>query len=115
MTLGEMLVLREESIKNRDEQKCMEVQVEMQMKSAMAFAILALVSVTLPLAVKLGRRETSLNVALALMICVGYYFVMMMLSFLETRPQIRTDLLLWIPNIVLQILGIRMYWKLCRH
>jgi lipopolysaccharide export system permease protein len=115
MTLREMQVLREQSIGNCDWQKCMEVQVEMQMKSAMAFAILALVLVTIPLSVKLGRRETSMNVVIALLLCLGYYLLMMALSFLKMHPYAHADLLLWIPNILLQILGIKMCWKLYRY
>jgi lipopolysaccharide export system permease protein len=115
MTLGEMRTLREQSVRNCDWQKCVEVQVEMQMKSAMAFAILALVLITIPLSVKLSRKETSMNVTIALLLCLGYYLVMIVLSFLKARPYVYPDLLLWIPNILLQILGIRMCWKLCRY
>jgi lipopolysaccharide export system permease protein len=115
MTLREMLTLHRQSVKECDWQKCMEIQVEIQIKSAMAFAILALVWVTIPLAVKVSRRETSINVAIALLLCLGYYLTMMILSFLRTRPHIHPDLLIWIPNIFLQILGIGMGWKLCRH
>jgi lipopolysaccharide export system permease protein len=115
MTLGEMLTLREQSIKDHDEAKRMEVQVEMQMKSAIAFAILALVSVTIPLSIKLNRKETSINVAIALLLCLGYYFIMVVLSFLRVQPHIHPDLLLWIPNILLQTLGIGMCRRLCRY
>ncbi|MDR2372490.1 MAG: LptF/LptG family permease [Puniceicoccales bacterium] len=115
MTLREMLTLYRQSVKECDWQKCMEIRVEIQMKSAMAFAILALVLVTIPLSVKLSRRETSINVAIALLLCLGYYAMMMILSFLKTRPDIYPDLLLWIPNVFLQVLGIGMGWKLCRH
>jgi lipopolysaccharide export system permease protein len=115
MTLEEMLTLRKQSIKNHDWAKHMEVQVEMQMKSAIAFAILALVSVTIPLSIKLNRKETSINVAIALLLCLGYYLVMMVLAFLRTQPHVHPDLLLWIPNILLQILGMGMCWKLCRY
>jgi lipopolysaccharide export system permease protein len=115
MTLQEMLTLRRQSLEESDGQKHMEIQVEMQMRSAMAFAILALILVTIPLAVQLSRRELSMNVAIALLLCLGYYLAMMILSFLKTRPHVHPDLLLWIPNILLQFLGIRMCWKLCRH
>jgi lipopolysaccharide export system permease protein len=115
MTLREMLALRRESIENGDGKTHMEVQVEMQMKSAMAFALLALVLVAIPLSLRLKRREASLNVAMAALICVVYYFLMMILSFLETKPHIRPDLILWIPNILLQILGIYLCRKLCRR
>jgi lipopolysaccharide export system permease protein len=115
MTLGEMLALRERSVKNCDWQKYMDVQVEIQMKGAMAFAILALVLVTIPLSIKLSRRETSINVAIALLLCLGYYLMTMTLSSLGTWPNAHPDLLLWIPNILLQILGMGMCWKLCCH
>jgi lipopolysaccharide export system permease protein len=115
MTLRELRALRRQSVRECDWKKHMEVQVEIQMKGAMAFSILALVWATIPLSVKLRRRETSINVAIALLLCLGYYLAMMILSFLGTRPSIRPDLLLWIPNIFLQILGMGMGWKLCRR
>lgn len=115
MTLRELLALREESVKKCDRATDMAVQVEMQTRGVMAFAILVLVLVALPLSVRLERREGALNVAIALLLCVIYFFLITILSFLETKPHIRPDLVLWIPNILLQILGICLCWKLCRH
>jgi lipopolysaccharide export system permease protein len=106
MTLGEMLRLRDESKNTGDMKRWMEVQVGIQMQCAMAFAVLALSMVTLPLAIRLRQRGAFLNLFLALLICITYYFVMMVLSFMSGYPRLRPDLMLWIPNVVLQIYGI---------
>jgi lipopolysaccharide export system permease protein len=115
MTLSEMLVLRRQSIREGDFRKQMELTVNIQTQCAMAFSILVLVLLALPLAVKWNRRGTSLNVAIALLICIIYYFLMMILSSLAERPRLHPELIVWLPNILLQTLGIGMCWKLCRH
>lgn len=91
----------------------MEVHVGFQMKAAMAFGILALVLMAIPLSIRFARRETSANAAIAFLICVGYYVTMMLLSFLTKRPQLRPDLLLWLPNIVLSGIGLWGIRRLC--
>ncbi|UPA28641.1 MAG: LptF/LptG family permease [Verrucomicrobiota bacterium] len=113
MTYGEMCALKNQAERDDDRSLLMEVHVGFQMKAAMAFGILALVLMAIPLSIRFARRETSANAAIAFLICVGYYVTMMLLSFLTKRPQLRPDLLLWLPNIVLSGLGIWGIRKLC--
>lgn len=115
MTYAELMTLKTQAKKNHDTSSLMSIQVELQMKGALAFGVLALMLMAIPLSIRFSRRETSINAVIALMICVGYYFLMILISFLEKRPHARPDLLLWVPNLLLQIWGIRGIWRLCRR
>jgi lipopolysaccharide export system permease protein len=115
MTLAELFALRDQSIRNGDHQKQMEVQVNMQTQCAMAFSILALVLVALPLSIGWRRKETSLNMAIAFLICITYYFFVMVLPFLGEKFRLRPDWIVWLPNIILQIEGIRQMIKMNHH
>jgi lipopolysaccharide export system permease protein len=106
MTLGEMLALHAQSIRDGDLSKQLEVQTAMQTHCAMAFAILGLVLTVLPLSIQHPRHGIFLNVAIALIICLAYYFLMLFLAFLCKQPGLCSALMIWLPNIVLQFWGI---------
>jgi lipopolysaccharide export LptBFGC system permease protein LptF len=83
---------------------------------ANAVGILALVLLGIPLGIKTRRGDTSLNAALALFLCLGYYFVMVLLSwFYGNDAHVRPDLLVWIPNVALTAIGIFLFRRAARH
>jgi lipopolysaccharide export system permease protein len=115
MTLAEMITLLERSKQEGDLEKQMEVQVNMQTQCAMAFSIISLVLITLPLSARWHHKGASLNTVIALLVCIIYYFIMMILSFLSKRPEWYPNLIIWLPNIILQILGIWQWRRMNRH
>ena len=42
---------------------------------------------------------------------MAYYFCMIVVGWVDNRPELRPDLLMWLPNLVFQSLGI---WMLVR-
>ena len=93
----------EENYKNK-----IQIQLEIQKKFAMAFSIFSLVAIAIPLGIKTSRSETSANLALALGLALSYYLLLVVLSWLQKQPHLRPDLLVWIPNLLFQAVGI--YW-----
>jgi lipopolysaccharide export system permease protein len=89
----------------------MDVQMQIQRNFAAAFSVVALALFGLPLALRMGRSENFVNLAIALGLALGYYFLLFSLSLLRVHPEMRPDLLLWIPNILFEALGI---FLLCR-
>ena len=89
--------------------------LEIQKNAVMSFAVLSLVFIAIPLGIKVSRAETSANLVLAVGLALCYYFIVMALSWLETKPNLRPDLLIWIPNFIFQFLGLFYFLRVSKH
>ena len=52
----------------------------------MAFSVFSLAIFGIPLAIQVGRKETYANLAIALIIAMTYYFLIIVVSWLEGKP-----------------------------
>lgn len=93
----------------------LEVQMHLQKNFAMAFSVFSLAVFGVPLAIQVGRKETYANLAVALVIAMSYYFLMIVVSWLEENPALRPDLLIWLPNIIFQAAGFYLMQRASRH
>ncbi|HQU08941.1 MAG TPA: LptF/LptG family permease, partial [Opitutales bacterium] len=91
------------------------VQTQMQKAIAMAFGMLALTGIAIPLGIQANRAETYANITLALGLTLVYYFMIVMISWLEEAPRWRPDLLIWLPNILYQSLGLYLLHRSNKH
>jgi lipopolysaccharide export system permease protein len=92
----------------------MRVQITIHEKFAMSFSVLSFALVAVPLGIKVSRKETSANLGLGLLLALGYYFVTIMVGWFDNYPALRPDLLMWLPNVVFQSLGLWMFYKVDR-
>ncbi len=121
LTLDELLKERKELLLREKQgdpsafNQRIKIQVQIQKNFAMAFCILALATVAIPLGIKANRSETYANSAIALGLAMIYYFAVVVVSWLEKRPTWRPDLLVWLPAIVFQIIGIFLFRRANRH
>ncbi len=92
----------------------MRVQITIQEKFSMAFAVLSFALVAIPLGIKVSRKETSANLGLGMLLALGYYFGSIMAGWLDNHPELRPDLVVWIPNIVFQGIGLCLFYKVDR-
>lgn len=83
----------------------MKVRLVVQEKFTTALSVLSFALIGVPLGIKVSRRETSANLGLALMLVLGYYFLTVMVKWLDRHPEYRPDLLLWAPNLVFLVLA----------
>jgi len=93
----------------------LKVQVYLQKNFAMAFSVFSLAIFGVPLAIQVGRKETYANLAIALVIAMTYYFLMIIVSWMEGNPTLRADLLIWLPNIIFQAVGFWLMRRASRH
>jgi lipopolysaccharide export system permease protein len=122
MTLDELLAAkkslnsRNDTISYKDirHQKTL-INMQISINLANAFGILAMTILAIPLGMKVHRRDTSLNIGMALCLCMGYYFVMAMFSLFGDYPHLRPDILVWIPNTILAGLGISLFRRASQH
>jgi lipopolysaccharide export system permease protein len=93
----------------------MKLRIVIQDKFTMAFAVFSFALVGVPLGIKVSRRETSANLGLALILALSYYFLTIAVGWLERRPELRPDLLMWLPNLIFIGLGLWLFWRVDRR
>ncbi len=91
------------------------VQTVIQEKFAIAFSVLSFALVAVPLGIKVSRKETSANLGIAVALTIGYYFFTVAVGWFENKPHLRPDLLMWLPNLAFQALGIWMFRRVDRQ
>lgn len=92
----------------------MRVQVTIHEKFSMAFSVLSFALIAVPLGIKVSRKETSANLGLGLVLAMGYYFGTIAVGWLDNHPALRPDLLMWLPNLTFQSLGLWMFYRVDR-
>jgi len=80
-------------------------------KFAMGFSVISFALIGVPLGIRGSREETSANLFLAMGLALGYYIMMMSISWMDGLYQYRPDLLFWIPNFIYQGIGCWLFIK----
>jgi lipopolysaccharide export system permease protein len=89
----------------------MRVQITIHEKFATAFSVLSFALIAIPLGIKISRKETSANLGIGLGLAMAYYFATIVVSWLDNETALRPDLLMWLPNLAFQALGLWMFYK----
>ena len=84
-------------------------------KANLSLAVFAFAWVAVPLGIKVSRRETSANLGLALGLVLSYYLLTLVVKTLDRRPELRPDLLLWVPNLAFIALGLWLFSRIDRR
>jgi lipopolysaccharide export system permease protein len=83
-------------------------------KLNVSFAVFSFALLGVPLGIKVSRRETSANLGLALLLVLGFYVLTVAIKYLDKHPDLRPDLLLWLPNVVFIALGLWFFRRIER-
>src|SRR6478736_4598069 len=94
------------------ELQLMRVRFTIQEKFATAFSVLSFALVAIPLGIKVSRKETSANLGLGLLLALSYYFASVVPGMFDKYPELRPDLLVWLPNIMFQGLGLWLFYRI---
>jgi lipopolysaccharide export system permease protein len=105
MTFGQLILERERHYAAGDEAEGMKASLALSNKAATAAAVLALTVLAVPLGIRVSRKETSANLGLALVLVMSYYFLTIVVSWLEKIPALRPDLLMFGPPLLFLGLG----------
>ncbi|MGB0257277.1 MAG: LptF/LptG family permease [Coraliomargarita sp.] len=121
MTFAQLMEARDKALAEEAEtgegmsERRMEVQMHLQKNCALSFSVFALAIFGVPLAIQVGRKETYANLAVALIIALTYYFLIIAVSWFEESVALRPDLLIWLPNIIFQAVGLYLIRRASRH
>jgi len=82
-------------------QRLLKLDLIISDKFNLSLAVLSLACIGVPLGLKVSRRETSANLGVALVLAMGFYLATTAVKVLDRHPELRPDLLLWLPNLLL--------------
>lgn len=81
---------------------------------ASGFSVFSLTLLAVPLAVRVGRRETFANAAVALGVALTFYLLSTMAAWAKS-PAAHPELLIWAPNLIVTVLALALFRRASRH
>ncbi len=82
--------------------------VEASNRTALSFACFAFTLLGIPLGMRSRRRESSIGVVISLGIAFFFYFFMILTQSLARNPDWRPEILVWIPVVCAEVIGLWM-------
>lgn len=113
MQLKELLA--EISRHKQDGKDTTALEIELNKRIAFALSPIAFLLLGMPLAIRTNRRETSIGLFISVILAAVYFFSIIFFQSLDNYPDIYPQYLLWIPNIIFQVLGAVMTYKISQR
>jgi len=88
--------------------------MEAHQRVSAAVACVAFTLIGIPLGIKTSRRETSIGISLSLILTAIWYLVMVFSNTLRNRPYLFPEAILWTPNLIFEVLGVWLLWRVSR-
>jgi lipopolysaccharide export system permease protein len=98
---------------NRENDAAFRTEVSKRFSNAMA--VFTFVLVGIPLAITAHRRETSIGIALSLVVAFSYFIIITLTDNVKNKPNLHPEVLIWLPNFVYLCLGSTLFIRLVRR
>ena len=92
-----------------------ELEVELNQRIAFALSPIAFLLLGLPLAIRTSRRETSVGLFLSVILAGVFFLSIILCESLSMFPHLYPQYLLWLPNIIFQIGGAVMTFRISQR
>ena len=92
-----------------------ELEVEMNQRIAFALSPIAFLLLGLPLAIRTNRRETSIGLFLSVILAGVFFLAIILCESFCSFPWLYPQYLLWLPNIIYQIAGAVMTYRISQR
>ena len=93
----------------------LEMEIELNKRIAFALSPIAFLLLGLPLAIRTSRRETSVGLFLSVILAGVFFLSIILCESLDSFPKAYPQYLLWLPNIIFQILGAIMTIRISKR
>lgn len=90
------------------------IRVEMNVQLSFSFACIGFTLIGIPLGIQSHRKETSVGIAISLVLVALYWSFFIVSYSLNTKSNWHPDLICWLPNFLFQGIGAVMLWKVNR-
>ena len=81
------------------------LSVELNSRLALSFSCFSFVLLGAPLGMRGHRKETSVGVGISLLLVLNFYVFVILAESLAKRPEVRPDLIVWIPVVLTIVVG----------
>ncbi len=91
------------------------LRTEISKRFANSMAVLTFVLIGIPLAITAQRRETSVGIAMSLVVASTYFIFIVITDNVKNNPHLHPELLIWLPNVIYLTLGAVLFTRLARR
>jgi len=112
MTLDQLRSALEKS-KDAEDEAAFRTEVSKRFSNSMA--VFTFVLVGIPLAVTAQRKETSVGIALSLVVAFSYFIIIVLTDNVKHKPDLHPEILIWLPNVLYLSIGGTLFFRLARR
>jgi lipopolysaccharide export system permease protein len=112
LTLDELRDALDQS-KNISDDSAYKTEVSKRFSNSMA--VFTFVLVGIPLAITAQRRETSVGIALSLVVAFSYFIIIVITDNVKHQPNLHPEFLIWLPNLIYLTLGGALFVRMARR
>lgn len=113
LTLPQLLAERAERANNPNYSDIDRLKITLTIHNKLTFSIgvFSFALLAIPLGIRTQRKESSANIGMAMLLVVVYYVMSVAVGWLDKRPDLHPEILIWLPNGIFIVAGL---WLLRR-